>query len=199
MKSGFKIVLATILLTLIVIFFGHKAIVKTGEYPFCGSCHAWDGVIAQTNLADPIHGASNQKGISVKCTDCHLPHDNIFNYLITKAKNGVAEGFTTLTKDPTKKDWIANRDYARKNYTFDSSCLRCHENVILESDGNATREVTKMHMKYVEFLNTKEQMKCTDCHKFVGHKELGKTLIEQKHQVAKTWKEWLERNVKTNK
>lgn len=190
MKNLIKIVAITCVITLILVFAGHKVVVATGEYPFCGSCHAWDGAIAQTNLADPIHGASNKKGISVKCTDCHLPHDSLANYLLTKAKNGIAEGFTTLTGDPSKKDWIANRANARANYTFDSSCLRCHEGIVKTSEANATREISKMHAKYLEFKGSKDELKCTSCHQNVGHYELGKMLVEQQHKTANSWDEW---------
>lgn len=189
-----KIILITVLLTLFIIFGGYKIVEVTSDYPFCGSCHSWDGAIAETNLSDEVHGKSNKKGIHVKCTDCHLPHDNIAKYLFTKAKNGIAEGFTTLTGDPSKKDWIANREYARKNYTFDSSCLKCHEDIARKGEGNATRAVSKMHEKYLELKNTKDALKCTDCHKHVGHKELGKMLIEQKHKTANSWEEWKETN-----
>ncbi|MBE2985381.1 NapC/NirT family cytochrome c [Campylobacter sp. RM9344] len=201
-----KVVFLTIILTLVAVFGGYHVIKATGEYPFCGSCHEWDGAIAQTNLADPIHGGSNPKGLGAKCTDCHLPHDSLANYIFTKAKNGIAEGITTLTGDPDKKDWIANREYARKNYTFDSSCLNCHADIVKTSDANATRQILpvnslpeeiatlseagRMHMKYLEFKGTGDEMKCTDCHKNVGHKELGKMLIEQKHRIANSWDEW---------
>ncbi|MCD8212964.1 MAG: NapC/NirT family cytochrome c [Campylobacter sp.] len=195
----FTVIALSVIATLAVVFSGYKIVQVTGEFPFCGSWHEWDGAIAQTNLADPIQGGSNPKGLGAKCTDCHLPHDSLVGYIFAKAKNGIAEGFTTLTGDPSKKDWIANREHARKNYTFDSSCLKCHADIIKGSEANATREISKMHAKYNEFKNTSEAMKCTDCHKYVGHKELGKMLIEQKHKTAASWDEWIKMNVEGKK
>ena len=129
-KSILIAIIATFIFTIVVIFGGQKVMHATSDYPFCGSCHAWDGAIAQTNLADTVHGASSPNGVKVRCTDCHLPHDSVLNYVFAKAKNGIAEGYTTLTKDPTKKDWINNREKARKKHTFDSSCIKCHENIL---------------------------------------------------------------------
>ncbi|WP_069633103.1 cytochrome c3 family protein [Campylobacter pinnipediorum] len=185
-----KAVVITALVMFAIFFGGYEVVRATSGYPFCGSCHEWDGAIAQTNLADKIHGPSNQKGVGAKCTDCHLPHDSFVNYIFTKAKNGISEGLTTLTKDPKAKDWIANRVYVREKYTFDSSCLNCHNNILKSQDGNITRVVNKMHLKYIEFKGTKNEMKCTECHKYVGHHELGKMLIEQKHKTAQNWDEW---------
>ncbi|WP_065840473.1 cytochrome c3 family protein [Campylobacter fetus] len=190
MKKVLIIIGITITLTLVVVFGGYKVVEVTGDYPFCGSCHAWDGAIAQTNLADSVHGASATHGVKVKCSDCHLPHDSLIGYLFTKAKNGVAEGFTTMLRDPDKKDWLGNRQYTRDNYTFDSSCLKCHANILKTSDGNMTRAINKMHDRYVELKSTAEAMKCTDCHKHVGHKELGAMLYEQKFHQPNSWEEW---------
>lgn len=197
---AFKTIVLTVIITIAAIFGGYKVVKVTGEYPFCGSCHEWDGAIARTNLTDPIHGALNPKGVGAKCTDCHLPHDSLANYLFAKAKNGIAEGWTTLTKDPSKKDWLANREHARAKYTFDSSCLNCHEGIIAKKqDANTTIQVSKMHMKYLEFKGTKDEMRCTDCHKYVGHNELGKMLVEQKHNVAESWDEWIRMYEKSKK
>lgn len=190
MKKVITIVAITLIATLVLIFGGKKVVEVTGDYPFCGACHAWDGAIAQTNLADTVHGASAKHGVKVTCTDCHLPHDSNIGYLFTKAKNGVAEGFTTIFGDPKKKDWLGNREHTRKNYTFDSSCLKCHANILKVSDGNITRKTNQMHEKYVQFKGTKDAMKCTDCHKHVGHKNLGSMLYEQKFHQPNSWDEW---------
>ncbi|WP_395002706.1 cytochrome c3 family protein [uncultured Helicobacter sp.] len=189
-KKIFYIVVVSVFATLIATSLGYKAVVASGEYPFCGSCHAWDGAIAETNIADTIHGASNPKGVQATCAECHLPHDSLHNYLFTKAKNGIAEGWTTLTGDPSTKDWLGNREHTRANHTFDSSCMRCHENAFIEANALKTSGISKMHQKYLEFKGTDEAMKCTDCHKHVGHKNLGGTLYELKNKEAASWEEW---------
>lgn len=184
------IVVISVFATLIVTSLGYKAVVATGEYPFCGSCHAWDGAIAETNVADTIHGASNPKGVQATCAQCHLPHSNVVQYLLTKAKNGVSEGWITLTRDPSKKDWLGNREHARKHYTFDSSCLQCHSNAFVEANELKTSGISAMHSKYLEFRGTSEAMQCTDCHKHVGHTNLGGTLFELKAREPQSWEEW---------
>ncbi|WP_191337831.1 cytochrome c3 family protein [Helicobacter pullorum] len=191
-KTILLIIFISVVVTLVATYGGYKAIKVTGEYPFCGSCHAWDGAIAETNVADKVHGASNPKGVQATCAECHLPHDSLHNYLFTKAKNGLAEGWTTLTGDPIKKDWLGNREHARKNYTFDSSCLQCHSNAFVEANDLKTSSISKMHQKYLEFKGTDEAMKCTDCHKHVGHTNLGGTLFEAKSKEPQSWEEWEE-------
>ena len=195
MKKISTIILATIIVTLVVVFGGNQIIKVTGDAPFCGSCHEWDGFAAQAHFNDDVHGKANPKGVRATCTDCHLPHNSLIEYLAVKAKNGVAEGWTTLTKDRQKKDWLKNREHARKNYTFDSSCLKCHEG-ILSYDGKTQTASARMHEKYKEFLNTQNAMQCTQCHKFVGHKNLGDEIAEKQGGLAKTWDEWEKLNVK---
>lgn len=193
-----KIILITAILVAAGIWGGFKVVEVTGDYPFCGSCHAWDGEIALRAVADDIHGRANPNGTHATCTDCHLPHSSMLGYLATKAKNGISESITTLFSDPEKKDWIANRAKARAKHTFDSACLKCHSN-LLENVNLAVQKGAKvadlaagakMHAKYLEFKGTNEAMKCTDCHKYVGHKDLGKMLVEKRHKVANTWDEW---------
>ncbi|BCX78584.1 NapC/NirT family cytochrome c [Campylobacter sp. 19-13652] len=191
---------------------------KTADYPFCGSCHEWDGAIAQTALADDTHGRANAKGVAARCTDCHLPHESLAEYLFVKFKNGLSEGYTTLTGDASKKDWIAGRDKARAKHTYDSACLNCHagvadrarlerlageagvKDVALAESKSGVKQVAlgsekdraaaKMHLKYLELKGGADSFKCTDCHKHVGHKELGKMLIKARHKVAESWEEW---------
>ncbi len=192
MKKIILIIAVTVVSTLILTWGGHEVVVQTGKAPFCGSCHAWDGEIAQTNINDNVHGANNARGIVVKCVDCHLPHSSMVAYLGVKAKNGIAEAYTTLTKDPAEKDWLKDRESARENYTYDSACVRCHENAVNEVKLKETfsASASKMHLKYLEFKDTDNQMKCTSCHKYVGHKNLGNLLFEQKSKVPTTWEEW---------
>lgn len=195
MKNKIAFISLIVVITLVLVFLGNKVIHATGKYPFCGSCHSWDGPIAITNVNDDIHGAKNPKGVVINCADCHLPHDNLAKYLFTKAKNGVAEGFTTLTKDPTKKDWLANREHARKNYTFDSSCLKCHENAFVK-DNEGTLPI---HLTYLSFKGSADEMKCTDCHKHIGHKDLAKTLYDLKDTTPHSWEEWEQKRAKNLK
>lgn len=189
-KIIFITIAITLVATLFIVWGGHKVIKITGNTPFCGSCHAWDGLIAKTHLDDPVHGAANPKGVQATCTDCHLPHSSLIAYLGTKAINGLSEGWTTLTKDPSKKDWLSNREHARKFYTYDNSCLSCHQSLLDQAIKTKDEPGSKMHLKYVELKNTKETMQCTDCHKYVGHKDLGLTLFQHNDKRPTTWEEW---------
>jgi putative tetraheme cytochrome c len=39
-----------------------------------------------------IHSGNGKTGIKARCVDCHIPHDNIAKYALTKAKNNILEG-----------------------------------------------------------------------------------------------------------
>ncbi len=192
MKKILFIIGITFVVTLFLVWSGHKVVKVTGDAPFCGSCHSWDGEIAKTHLNDKIHGSGNPKGLQATCTDCHLPHSSLIAYLGVKARNGIAEGWTTLTSDPTKKDWLAERKNAREHYTYDSSCLECHKGLLENANKTelADKPSSKMHLKYVQFKNTKDELTCTSCHKFVGHDGLGELLFKQKDHTPSTWEEW---------
>ena len=38
-----------------------------------------------------IHGGKNRVGVKADCVACHLPHDNVLNYVFRKAYNGATE------------------------------------------------------------------------------------------------------------
>ena len=40
---------------------------------------------------DDVHSGNGKTGIKARCVDCHIPHDNIAKYALTKAKNGILE------------------------------------------------------------------------------------------------------------
>lgn len=61
----------------------------TGDDKFCVSCHVMEPM--RDAYLDDIHGGKNRVGVKADCVACHLPHDNVLNYVFRKAYNGATE------------------------------------------------------------------------------------------------------------
>jgi cytochrome c nitrite reductase small subunit len=80
------------------------------------------------------------------CNECHIPHDNIANMLVFKARTGVNDVVVNTFMDlaDTVEASPAMKDVIKGN------CVRCHYATV--------REVN---------MDVKEY--CTDCHRSVPH------------------------------
>lgn len=139
---------------------------KTSDEPFCTSCHAMQAM--GETFKQSVHGGNNRAGFTAECNDCHLPHDNVLNYLITKVRMGTNDLFTELTSDPADIDWIAKLEHSDR-YVYDSGCMHCHKNLKITSEW--------VHESY--FSGGMES--CLGCHKEVAHPGLAgylKTSLE---------------------
>ena len=61
----------------------------TGDDKFCVSCHVMEPM--RDAYLNDIHGGKNRVGVKADCVACHLPHDNVLNYVFRKAYNGATE------------------------------------------------------------------------------------------------------------
>jgi cytochrome c-type protein NapC len=116
---------------------------------------------------EDIHGGNNKHGIEVKCVDCHLPHDSLVSYLITKMETGLHDVYAQNVYDLEKIDWNEKRKH-REHFVYDSACLACHTN--LKDATMSNLKAFKGHKAY--FSGTTEK-KCVSCHENIGHKNLG--------------------------
>ncbi len=180
-KPSFKIVavLGTIftLVGLIIAYITTIAVKETSGVNFCSSCHSMQPM-ANAYL-NSVHGGFGKSGFVAKCADCHLPHDSLHGYLIQKVRTGIHDVVTEITKDTYNIDWKEKRE-ERRHFTYDSSCLHCHENLLRATKPN--KKAFLAHKAYfsgklkVEVDHKKVPAMCVDCHKYVGHYELGKEL-----------------------
>ncbi|NJN48108.1 MAG: cytochrome C [Candidatus Competibacteraceae bacterium] len=141
-----------------------SVIESTSDHAFCTKCHSMK-VFGESYLLD-VHGGNNAVGVQVVCTDCHLPHDTLTNYLFTKAKTGIHDVWAEYTLDLEKIDWEAKRQH-REDFVYDSGCLKCHSN--LEKATSASNKAFVAHKPY--FLGTIDNT-CVSCHEYVGHQDL---------------------------
>ncbi|NKQ36072.1 MAG: cytochrome C [Chloroflexi bacterium] len=167
-------IIAFIVLPFISWLITDESITATSDAQFCVTCHSM-GPFEKSHTAD-VHGGANDHGIRATCAQCHLPHDNSFNYLYTKAETGIHDLWVENFGDPENIDWAAKHEY-REEFVYDSGCLTCHTN--LEKATMASNKALIAHKPY--FLGTTDD-KCVTCHENVGHTDLNKYLSEAKDE-----------------
>lgn len=145
----------------------YEGLHRTSDDRFCVVCHEMSPMVAayQTD----VHGGAGKSGIKVTCVTCHLPHDNVFAYILTKARNGAVEGAIHFFGKPEAIDWQANRA-KRDHFVEDGGCIGCHTNY--KTNENISEQGRKMHAHYESLLNTDKKLGCASCHVEVGHKGL---------------------------
>lgn len=179
---GIWIIVAMIVIGMVVgmlISFTTVVAVKhTSDVNFCGSCHSMKPMAKA--YRNSVHGGFGNSGVMATCADCHLPHKSTAGYMIQKVKTGLWDVWVETTHDTSKIDWHEKRE-ERRNWVYDSSCLHCHENLLLGTRPNkkafiAHKAYFSKKLKVVGHEGKKENAKCVDCHKHVGHYQLEKHL-----------------------
>ncbi len=177
-KTSSRLTIIIILITigivigLLIAFASAVMIHKTSGEEFCAKCHTMKPMAESYNHS--IHGGANDKGIVVKCVDCHLPHNSTMNYLITKAKTGSHDVYAETFYNLKKEDWEGKRK-DREYFVYDSACLECHSNL-----KNATMSNMKAFLGHKAYFSGKTNKTCVSCHPHVGHKDLGDYLKNNK-------------------
>ncbi|WP_163328482.1 cytochrome c3 family protein [Desulfurobacterium thermolithotrophum] len=132
------------------VFVSAQIIKATNQPSFCGSCHEMKPMVETWKESSHFGRAS--------CVDCHLPHDNIFNYLAVKAKSGIKDFVGHVFHEGYMNDpehWIEKRK-EREHYVFVSNCKRCHS---VLPDNFFHRQLQRGEI----------QGDCLTCHWDVGH------------------------------
>jgi len=137
---------------------------RTSHEGFCVSCHSMKPFAAA--YEEDVHGGRNQFGVQAACTDCHLDKSSSMAYFVTKAKTGMHDFIVENTEDTSKIDWEASRE-RREEFTYDSGCLSCHENL-----QDATKSNHKAFLPHKEYFLGTTDKHCVSCHEHVGHKNL---------------------------
>ncbi|AQW81637.1 cytochrome c3 family protein [Campylobacter pinnipediorum] len=138
----------------------------TGSGYTCTMCHTMDAMNAAYN--EDTHGGRNKLGIKAECSACHLDHTSAYTYVLTKIKVSINDGYKTFFTNTDKIDWRKKREHA-SHFVYDSGCMTCHSNLknVIQS-GKAFLP----HRDYF-VLGNKNNKTCVECHKNVGHKNLG--------------------------
>jgi cytochrome c nitrite reductase small subunit len=135
----------------------------TSTPEFCMTCHEMK-IVGEQGWEKSGH-VHNSGGVVAECKDCHIP-PGLVPMLWTKARDGSKDIFMHVfgESDPYKIKWDEHGRTARKKIS-DSSCLRCHKNLI--PDGASI----KMIIAHREYKRLDGQKKCLDCHTNEFHGE----------------------------
>ncbi|MEE9462059.1 MAG: NapC/NirT family cytochrome c, partial [Bacteroidales bacterium] len=100
-RSARIFLLSGILLGILLMFAGNKAVVKTSSNDFCAACHVHPQATQTWKRSTHV---DNQRGIMVNCVDCHLPPKGE-GYLVEKTKTGIRDVWGKITKDVESFNW----------------------------------------------------------------------------------------------
>jgi cytochrome c nitrite reductase small subunit len=113
----------------------------------CANCHAMD-----SQYENWFYGGHSQWA---KCTDCHLPHNNLIVYYAEKGRQGAKDTFAFVTGNIP----ALMRAEEKTKEIVQGNCLHCHENTV---EGMLT--AGQPFDRY-----------CWDCHRSTAHGERGAT------------------------
>lgn len=121
--------------------FGPPQLLAKTETPlFCSSCHVMQSQYeAWTNV-----GAHR----TIKCVDCHLPHENMGVYYVWKSIDGMKDMVVFYSGQTPEIIEISNR----QQRVVQSNCIRCHE-------------------ARVEMID--QERNCWECHRWLQHNLAG--------------------------
>ncbi|MBT8130721.1 MAG: NapC/NirT family cytochrome c [Gammaproteobacteria bacterium] len=141
---------------------------ETSSTEFCFVCHSHDQFIR------PEYEASshfiNTAGVRAGCSDCHLPHDNWFELVWTKAvvsldivpelmgKLDTAEKYESHRAEMAESVW---REFKGNDSKF---CRSCHSIAAMDLEAQG-RSTARRHSSAQEKGQT-----CIDCHYGIVHK-----------------------------
>jgi len=154
------IILTSAIVVSLLIFAGDKAVIYTSTDDFCNRCHVHPH--SNQSWIRSTH-YDNQRGIIVHCSECHLPPHGQ-GYLKEKIKTGTRDVNSAIFKDIKKINWEEkSRPDIAVRHTYQSSCIRCHENLFTKG---LSKEGEDAHLYYNEHV---EEVYCINCHLQVGH------------------------------
>lgn len=155
-----------------VVFFASLGsfMVYANSEAFCAdACHEMKVNVAK-EFKGTIHDA-NRSGVRATCSDCHVPHEYIPNYL---AKLGlfsdiwghfVTGSINTKEKFEAKRYELAKRVWVYMKGNDSRECRHCHTMAKMDLD-KQTEKARARHEK-----GRAEGLTCIDCHFAISHTE----------------------------
>ncbi|MDR2710121.1 MAG: NapC/NirT family cytochrome c [Burkholderiales bacterium] len=138
---------------------------ETSTTEFCSTCHANDAA-KEWKMSKHY---SNQYGVRVGCSSCHLPEEFIPKMKRKMKAVGelyahhVTKTIDTPEKFEAKRKELAESEWARMKENGGQECRNCH---FMDTINNPEKEFLKdMHVSALSGGQI-----CTDCHKGVAHK-----------------------------
>jgi formylglycine-generating enzyme len=157
-----------LLIGVLLILGGGKALHMTSSNDYCISCHIHP--MADAAWKKSVH-YDTRSGVRVACVDCHLPPKGD-HYLWAKGKTGLRDLWSKWTKDSASFNWVDKRRLeVARGYVYESSCIKCHENLF---PAKLTKAGEDAHLYYKQTKKT-DELHCINCHLNAGHYIAGYT------------------------
>ncbi len=150
-----------IVLGILIMLSGKAGTDATSSDKFCDqACHAHPDA-TQTWIRSPHY--TTKSGVVVHCVDCHLPGGGMV-YYTEKVRLGSIDIYGKLFKDVKKINWQSMETLNQaRDFTYDSACIRCHANLF---SAGLSKKGVDGHLHYQQ---SKDKMRCINCHLHVGH------------------------------
>jgi sulfatase modifying factor 1 len=151
-----------LILGVILILGGGKALNMTSTNDYCISCHIHPG--ADMSWKKSVH-YDTQSGYRVSCVECHLPPKGQ-GYLWAKGTTGLRDLWSKWTKDSASFNWAdRGRLELARTYAYESSCIKCHPNLF---PAKLTKAGEDAHLYYTQTTKSAD-LHCINCHLNAGH------------------------------
>ena len=130
----------------------------------CMMCHVHPHVENSWKLSKHVNNGS---GVKTHCVACHLPpQTNTWKHYSAKAKLGMKDVWSYLTKDSADFNWETKSELEHAvKYIPNESCKECHQNLFPEG---ITDDGVTAHLYYDE-NEKKLDLQCISCHLDAGH------------------------------
>jgi nitrate/TMAO reductase-like tetraheme cytochrome c subunit len=157
---------------------------ETSSTEFCFQCHSHQQFIRPEYEAS-MH-FKNAVGVRAGCSDCHLPHDNWFELMYTKALvstdvfRELAGKISTAEKYEANRGEMAQKVWAQMLANDSKFCRSCHSFEAMSFDAQRPMPA-RQHRKAMASGKT-----CIECHRGIVH-----ALPENQEQL---WNEALKKS-----
>ena len=163
MRKFWLIFLPGIIVGILLIWGGNKAVEATSTNEFCMSCHIHPK--ADNSYKQSMHYITNS-GVRVKCVECHLPIKGE-GYLPQKIRTGLRDLYGMWFKDSADFNWEEkSRLEFAVNHVYESGCVSCHENLF---PAELTKKGSDAHLYYKKQVEEGIDIRCINCHLNAGH------------------------------
>ena len=127
-------------------------------------CHVHPHVEDSWKLSKHVNNGS---GVKTHCVACHLPpQSDTWNHYTAKAKLGLKDVWSFMTKDSADFDWNTKSELEHAvKYIPNESCKECHQNLFPEG---INQDGITAHLYYDE-NEKKLDLQCISCHLDAGH------------------------------
>ena len=144
------------------------AVYKTSVYfssdESCMMCHVHPHAEDSWKLSKHVNNGS---GVKTHCVACHLPpQSDTWNHYTAKAKLGLKDVWSFMTKDSADFDWNTKSELEHAvKFIPNESCKECHQNLFPEG---INQDGITAHLYYDE-NEKKLDLQCISCHLDAGH------------------------------